>query len=289
MTKSTQAELEEYLTEIETIQESFKSRTFKRFKPESEYPEIIITIPDSLTTIELAPLYDVHIGSRELDESMLDRHLDWIARTPNVFSWLGGDEIENKTAKQAHMGHDPLSPEEQLLNATKKFAKIQHKLLFEVAGNHGDRTRQQSGMDSGKRLADNLRLPYFPDYAMLTIKWRDHKFRGLIHHGAGGGVTPGSQRNSARKELTWFHPDFLWTGHLHQTLIDTVKISCTDQKTDRAYEKDALVMISPSYLKYFGGYAANKRMPPGQRGLSVVILNPDGRMDANTHARGKRL
>ena len=125
-----------------------------------------------MNTIELAPLYDVHVGSRELDEELLDRHLDWIARTPNVFTWNGGDAFENKTPHEGHMGADPMNPEEQLLAVTEKFAKVQSKMLFAIPGNHEDRTFKQSGMSSSKRLADNLKIPYFKDYAMVSMKWR---------------------------------------------------------------------------------------------------------------------
>lgn len=288
MKKQTEEEFD-YFTELERIQDTFGKRVFKRFVPKSEYPELVVTFPDELDTIELAPLYDVHVGSRELDEDLLDRHLDWIARTPNVFTWNGGDAFENKTPHEGHMGADPMNPEEQLLAVTEKFAKVQNKMLFAIPGNHEDRTFKQSGMSSSKRLADNLKVPYFKDYAMVSIKWRGNNFRLLAHHGAGGAQTPGAQRNAARKELTWYHPDLLWTGHLHQPMTDTVKVFDTDQKTGRIFERDTLVLISPSYVKYFGGYAAHGRMAPGNRGLSVVILNEDGRMDANLHARGKRL
>lgn len=282
-------ELEEYKTELEAVKETFKKRVFKRYKPISDYPELIITIPDNLQTIELAPLFDVHIGSREHDAELFARHVDWIARTPNVFSFLGGDIFENKTGNESYMGHDPKSPEEQLFDSTVQLTPIQHKLFFSIPGNHEDRTGKQAMMDSSKRLAENLNLAYFPDYAMVTIKWRGNKFRLLAHHGAGGGQTPGAQRNAARKEITWFHPDILWTGHVHQTLTDPVKMYAYDQKTDRVYEKDALVLVSPSYVKYFGGYSAKKRLTPSLRGLSIAILNDDGRIDSNVHARGKRL
>lgn len=288
--KGKDVQAEEYLTELEAIQDTFKKRVFKRYKPESEHPELIVTIPDELTTIELAPLYDVHIGSPEQDEALLDKHLRWIAETPNVFTWNGGDAFENKTPKQADMGRDSMSPEEQVLEATKKFAQIQHKMLFSIPGNHEDRTSKQAGMSSAKRLADNLKVPYFPDYTILTLKWRGNNFRILAHHGAGGAQTPGAQRNAARKELVWMKGiDLIWTGHLHQPMTDTVKVIDIDQRTGRTFEKDILVIISPSYLKYFGGYAAKVRMSPGARGLSVVVLNEDGRMDVSVHARGKRL
>jgi hypothetical protein len=279
----------DYLTELEAIQATFQPRQFKRFKPVSEFPELIITIPDALETVELAPLYDVHIGSHDHDGDLLKRHLDWIARTPNVFTWNGGDAFENKTPKQADMGHDPLSPEEQVLKATEAFAIVQHKMLFSIPGNHEDRTSKQAGMSSARRLADNLKVPYFPEYCFLSLKWRGNVFRILAHHGAGGATTAGAQRNSARKELVWHQPDILWTGHLHSPLVDTVKVFDRDQRTGRIFERDILVIISPSYTKFFGGYAAKMRLAPGLRGLSVAILNEDGRIDANLHARGKRL
>ena len=114
-------------------------------------------------------------------------------------------------------------------------------------------------------------------------------FRLLAHHGAGGAQTPGAQRNAARKELTWAKPDILWTGHLHAPMSDTIYLTDVDQKTGRVFERGAVVIISPSYLRYFGGYAAKMRMTPGLRGLSVVTLQSDGRIDTSIHARGKRL
>ncbi len=286
---TTKEQAEEYLTELEAIQATFQPRAFKRNRPQSEYPELFITVPDELDTIELAPLYDVHIGSREHDEYLLDKHLDWIARTPNVFTWDGGDAFENKTPHEASMGSDATTPEEQILRATRKFGIVQHKMLFAIPGNHEDRTFKQAGLSSAKILADNLKVPYFGDYCFCTVKWRGNNFRILAHHGAGGATTAGAQRNSARKELVWAKPDILWTGHLHQPMVDTVFVTDVDQKTSRVFERGILVVISPSYLKYFGGYAAKTRLAPGIRGLSVAILNDDGRIDASVHARGRRL
>jgi hypothetical protein len=283
----------DWISELEEIQETFQKKAFKVKKylpaPPNEFPELDIALPESLDTIVLAPLYDVHIGSAEHDADLLARHLLWIADTPNVYTWNGGDAFENKTPHEGHMGTDPINPEEQILEVTKKFAKIQHKMLFSIPGNHEDRTFKQSGMSGSKRLADNLRVPYFRDYAFVNLKWRGNCFRLLAHHGSGGAQTPGAQRNAARKELTWFKPDMIWSGHLHQPMADTVFTVDVNQKTGRAFERGILVIISPSYLKYFGGYAAHNRMAPGLRGLSAVTLQEDGRMDVSIHARGKRL
>jgi hypothetical protein len=279
--------IRDYQTELETIQATFKPREFTRWKPKSDFPELIITVPDKHDELILAPVFDAHLGSTQHDEERLLKDLNWISETPNVLSWNGGDATENIT--NSKMGHTTLDNEEQILLATQRFGLIQHKLMWSHPGNHEDRTRQLSGVSSGRRIADNLKVPYFTDYCFATIKWRGNNFRILSHHGAGGATTAGAQRNSARKELVWHQPDILWTGHLHQPLTDTILVVDHDQESGRLYERESLVIISPSYLKYFGGYAAKFRLAPGKRGLSAAILQSDGRIDANIHARGKRI
>jgi hypothetical protein len=274
-------------TELQEIQSSFRARPFGIYRPVSEFPELQITVPDSWDSIQLGPLYDVHIGSPQHDEALLDRHLGWIADTPNVLTWNGGDANENITDMK--MGHTPTDNETQIMNVTKKFARVQHKMIFSIPGNHEARTYKMSQTSTGQRIADNLQVPYFRDYVFCTIKWRENNFRILAHHGSGGAQTPGAQRNAARKELTWAKPDILWTGHLHAPMADTVYLTDYDQRTGRVYERGAVVIISPSYLKYFNGYAAMTRMTPGLRGLSVCTLQEDGRIDLSIHARGKRL
>lgn len=285
--KSAELHVDEWKSEIEEMQEGFRPRSFIRRKPVSEFPELDITIPDKIESPNLAPLFDVHCGSDHQDTPLLDRHLDWIADTPNVFTWDGGDVTENVT--DFRMGHTRLSNEEQIYLATKQLAKVQHKLWFKLAGNHEDRTSKLSQTSSSKRIADNLKVPHFGGYCFCVIRWRGNKFRLLTHHGAGGGTTPGSQRNNARKELSWSKPDILWSGHIHAPLADTVFVTDVDQKTGRMFERGCVVLVSPSYVKYFGSYAEKTRLVPSLRGLSVCQLQEDGRIDITIHARGKRL
>ena len=275
------------LTDLQNLQATFQESKLDIERPKSQFPELTVTADDRLDTIILAPLFDVHVGNHQFDEKLFKKHVQWISDTPNVYSWLGGDMVENITNEK--MGHTHLSNEEQLDRAVELLSVAQHKLMFTLPGNHEARTYQKTHTSMGKRLVDNLQLQYFNDYCFCTIKWRGNNFRILTHHGAGGGTTAGAQRNSARKELAWAKPDILWTGHLHATLADTVYMTDYDQATGRVYERGCAVLISPSYLHYFGGYAAAMRLTPGLRGLSVCELQPDGRIDLNLHARGRRL
>ena len=108
-----QVEFNDWQSEIEEIQETFRPRAFKRYKPKTEFPELDITIPDEIESPELAPLFDIHCGSNHQDTPLLDRHLNWIADTPNVFTWDGGDVTENIT--DFKMGHTKISNEESSL------------------------------------------------------------------------------------------------------------------------------------------------------------------------------
>lgn len=255
-------------------------------RPDSQYPELHVHIPDSWHEVHLAPLYDVHIGNSLHDAALWTKHFEWLKKTPNIISWDGGDLWENICDMK--MGHTKDDNDAQFREALTELKPIQHKLAFKIPGNHEARTYARTGFDVSREFAERLNIPYFPDYALVTFFWRDNRFKLVAHHGSGAAATPGGQRNAARKDLPWLKPDILWTGHLHQPIIDPVKVMDYD-RDGRIYERDIFVIISPSYLRYFGGYAATKRLGPGLRGLHVVTLHDDGRMDAVIHARGKRL
>lgn len=260
-----------------------------RVRPRSEFPELVVEVPDSWDSIQLAPLYDVHIGASTHDRELFRRHMGWIQRTPNVLTWNGGDMIENASKMSVGSGvySQDFDPQNQLVVSLYELAGVAHKMLFSLPGNHEARTNLM-GVDVAQWLSWALRVPYFHDYCFCQIRWRGNIFRVLAHHGTGSSVTAGAQRMAARRDITWARPfDIFWTGHLHNPLVDV--LYQTDRDPDgMMVERNALIIISPSYLGYFGSYAASKRYHPGTRGLAVVTLQPDGRIDASIHARGVR-
>src|SRR5579859_7652936 len=116
----------EFETELQSLQKKYKKPVVQVQQPKSEFPELVVTVPDSWNQIQLAPLYDVHIGNAQHDGGLLTKHLKWIIETPNVLTWNGGDMIENITPAQGKMGHTTLSPEEQIFRATEVLAPIRH-------------------------------------------------------------------------------------------------------------------------------------------------------------------
>lgn len=278
-----------YVSRIKQIQATFKKRLIAVDTPESEFPELLVTIPDNWPYVDLAPLYDVHIGHKLHAGSLFDRHLDWLAKEKYVLSWNGGDMFENVIDGSPGMFSQRIHPGEQFDAAVEKIAPIQHKMMFAIPGNHEARTFNKCGFDIAKHLADDADLPYFSDYCLCTLKWRGMNFRLVAHHGSGAAATPGGQRNAARKDMPWIGADMYWTGHLHQPIADVVYRADYNQRTNRLTSRNSVVIISPSYLRYFGGWAASRRMGPGALGLTVARLQPNGNIETTLHAKGARL
>ena len=108
-------EEQDWGSEIEEFQASFRSANSSAINRKPIFRNWISRFPDSVESPILAPLYDVHCGSPQQDEPLLDKHLDWIANTSNVFTWDGGDVTENIT--DFKMGHTPMSNEDQVYTA----------------------------------------------------------------------------------------------------------------------------------------------------------------------------
>lgn len=265
------------------------SATIKISRPESDFPELIVDVPSSWPHIILEPFYDVHLGHNLHSSKRFIKDVDRIAKQKYTLTWNGGDLIENSVLGSPGNWDQKKTPHAQFIDACELIQPVLPKMLFAIPGNHEARTHKVAGVDLARLLADKLELQYFTDFCFLTIRWRGNRFRGVIHHGSSGAQSAGGQRNAARKDMPWARADFYWTGHLHQSIVDHVYQTDHNQKTSRMFSRCGLVIISPSYLKYFGGYAAAKRYSPGTLGTLPVTLYENGDMAATVIAKGRRL
>jgi hypothetical protein len=258
-------------------------------RPESEFPELLVTVPDSWPHITLAPWYDVHHGHVLHASKMFKRHRAWFLNEPYTLGWNGGDFFENVVEGSPGIYSQSSIPDVQFHASVDLLTPMAPKLLFAIPGNHEARTLRRAGIDIAQLLAERIGIPYFPDYCLCTIKWRGLKFHICAHHGSGAAATPGGQRNAARKDMPWIGADLYWTGHLHQPIADIVYRTDYNQSTNRLVSRSSVVIISPSYLQYFGGYAAAKRLGPGSLGITVATLEANGNIITTLHAKGTRL
>lgn len=258
-------------------------------RPESDFPELLVTIPNSWPYFKLEPFYDVHLGHHLHASKQFIRDVARVAKEPYTLTFNGGDLFENAILGSPGIFSQDATPHEQFDAGMEITHSIHSKMLFAISGNHEARTVRTAGVDLAKLLAEKMGVHYFPDYCFLSLHWRGNNFHGVIHHGSGAAQTPGAQRNAARKDMPWAKADFYWTGHLHQSNTDLVFQIDHNQRTNRIVTRQALVIINPSYLKYFGGYAAAKRYGPGTLGTVPIVFSEDGSIMAQVVARGRRL
>jgi predicted MPP superfamily phosphohydrolase len=83
--------------------------------------------------VEILPLFDWHLGSHECDETMVDSIIEYIKKTDNCYTFLGGDLIECSIYGKMNAVHtQKYQVTEQVELLVKKLKPIQDKILFSV-------------------------------------------------------------------------------------------------------------------------------------------------------------
>jgi hypothetical protein len=103
-----------------------------------QFPDSIL---DTFGEIIIAPIYDVHLGHYGHKREKLLSYIRWIAETPNVFGYVGGDFAENALDDGRAMTYSQDSPPRAQIDlACQLLAPVAHKMLFMLPGNHEWRT-----------------------------------------------------------------------------------------------------------------------------------------------------
>ena len=114
-------------------------------------------LSEELTSIELLPLADMHIGDRCCDFNLVQQRIEYVRDNPNVYCVLNGDLMD--TAIAASVGDTyaaSLQPMEQLKQCVKIFEPIKDKILCITSGNHENRIYKQDGLDMTEIMATQL-------------------------------------------------------------------------------------------------------------------------------------
>ncbi|MCJ2530759.1 MAG: metallophosphoesterase [Candidatus Thermoplasmatota archaeon] len=156
--------------------------------------------------------------------------------------------------------------------------------------------RFESGETSDSVLADRLRTSLLGNCAMLALKlgkgsWkRTPVARIWAHHGAGGGITPGSALNRLVRIAETFNADVYVIGHQHKTtvaLLPWLEEQVTRGKPGLVGSKRLLLSVG-GFLRAYqegrtdltgepsGGYVERGMYLPHALGTAVVKLRPIG-------------
>lgn len=240
--------------------------------------EIVVHRMDTEEPILLIPIGDSHLGSATTNLEMMKRTAQVILSTPNCYTILVGDLAESCTKASVGMAvfEEDFNIPEQLtvLYALLKPLADAGKILGAVIGNHEMRIAYATKLNPVKMLCEKLGVPYLGFQGYILIKTRKLVYRIFVHHGTGGGSTPGAKRNAMRSACKIADMDLYLTGHTHDCLFDQDVVYTIDEYTEKIVAKKRYYAVCGSALDYFEGYPEMKGLPPALPGVIMLILDP---------------
>jgi predicted phosphodiesterase len=223
-------------------------------------------------TIELYPISDMHVGSREFNEGALAKTVREIAAEPNRYVLLGGDLCDNATKSSVgDIYRATMPPRDQPQYVAELLQPIKERILAVVSGNHCWRTMKDVDLDPMAMIAAKLNSEhlYEPDIAFIKLVAgsrvsngvRPPKYCIALTHGAGGGALLGAGLNKAEPFALAMGVDMLVTGHTHRPMTaPAMRYEC-DMAKGVMVPREVRIMISTGYLDWMG-YPARKMLKP---------------------------
>lgn len=242
--------------------------------------------PEDGDIIELVPIADVHLGDSTADIQLFKDTVEYIRSTPNCYTILNGDIINNATkTSPSDVYGAVMSPMEQLELAVSILEPIKDKILCIQDGNHERRTMRTDGMDVSRLIAMQLGLSdrYSSGMTLLFIRfpstYRNGKtkrrlpsvYRILCTHGAGGGRTAGAKVNRMTQLTSIVDADIYLYSHTHMPAVIRQGFLRADARAGTVKNVDKLFINTGAYLG-FGGYGEQfEFVPPSTRHPHIYL------------------
>lgn len=178
--------------------------------PQAEYPELPIV---------LLLASDIHYGSIHTDYNLLEKHLDIVENTPNIFMATNGDHVDNfnPNIHPTGMTENPIPPQMQGRVFAQKLLDLDKKGKIAVMGqgNHDDFGFAASGQDHYESFYDEMTAPIFTQGGMLSIVTRGATYDLLMNHTFWGNSKL-NPTNAPKRMLEYEgggRGDISWVGH----------------------------------------------------------------------------
>jgi predicted phosphodiesterase len=248
----------------------------------TDYPYIIINLPEpprGYNKWVIIPIGDIHYGSDSCDITSLKEWINWVLETPNVLVVLTGDLIENasKDSPGESVFRQLIPPQFQKEQFIELLAPIAHKIVFGLAGNHGNRSVKSCFLDPERDICTALETEYFSGACYADIICQNYKWELFAMHGGGSsGSTPGGRINKLFKKNQFHSADLFIQGHTHtkdviedyEVIRDPTNLSLNIRK--RYY------LICGTFQKYWDSYAEHWVLPPNRVGVPKISLYCNG-------------
>lgn len=234
------------------------------------------TFPASLKTVELVQLTDVQWGHICCKVERVIEYRDWILDAPNRFMIWTGDMIDAAHVLSAGTPWENTgTPQSQMFEFCRVWARARHRVLGYVGGNHERRTVSFYG-DLGITIAALLRVPYSRGKQIIDIHfgaWTP--FKVSQWHGAGAARTKGTVAQTLSRFASDGDANLYLMGHLHQPMIIPLwKERYGPNGTILAVK--AFAALGSSFLETWGSYGEVAGYSPTDVMMPRAVLDAKG-------------
>lgn len=253
--------------------------------------DVCIELSQDFENLIIVPISDVHLGDPQSRLDILQEHVDFIRNTPNAYTVLLGDLINNGTKNsKSDVYKDTMCPNDQLLTIVNILQPIAHKILVMVEGNHEARTGKESGTSITSFMAYMLGISnrYSDGQALIFLDFGKNKrqYRNGVqrrtpytifcsHGTGGGGSTPGGKLKALSVLPTIIDADIYISGHTHQVAGLPAQHYRVDKVNKQSKEIDSLLVNVNAYLDYSGSYGEKLNLKPTAIRVPYIHLSGD--------------
>lgn len=221
---------------------------------------------DELDHLNIYPLGDVHIGSKECDMKLLKEWVEMVKNDPNAAVVIIGDMLNNglKNSK-SNVYEEVLNPMQQKEVCFELLEPIANKIVAACSGNHEWRSVKEVGTNPLYDVMCRLRIEdrYRENACFLKITvgnvGKNPNTYGVV-------LTHGKSKN---KDLEWTYSvdgaDVFISGHTHlgtHQPCGKIRMDLTHNKVKTVGYQHIVVLPFQTY----GGYAVRNKYIPNHLG-----------------------
>ena len=226
---------------------------------------------DNLDRLNIYPVGDVHIGSKEFDLDLFKQWIEVVKNDPNGAVVIIGDMMNmGLRNSKSNVYEESLTPMEQKELCYELLAPIANKIVAGCSGNHEYRAVREVGCNPLYDVFCRLRIEDRYRENACFIKLTVGK-QGKNPNTYGVVLTHGSSKN---KDKRWTYSvdgcDCFISGHTHEGTHDPlgkIRMDLTHNKVKTVGYQNVVVMPFQRY----GGYAIRGKYTPNHLGQFQCI------------------
>ena len=221
---------------------------------------------EELDHLNIYPLGDVHLGSKEFDEALFREWIETVKNDPNGVVVIIGDMLNmGLRNSKSNVYEETLSPMEQKELCFRLLNPIADKIIAGCSGNHEYRAVKEVGMNPLYDVFCRMRIEdrYRENACFLKLTvgkcGKNNNTYGIV-------LTHGK---SKKKDLDWTYgvdgADVFISGHTHLGTHDPLGKIRMDLSHNRIRFVDYQNIVVVPFQTY-GGYAMRGKYMPGVTG-----------------------